>query len=97
MDFVLQKWGVCVTSPISPPQIDTKITNTRRTAPTWKLTLGTINWKEILPGVTAVEAIHLIKPDWIKLSPVERLPVTVQNAATIEGAIFGEDDQLPQA
>ena len=26
MDFFLQKWGVCVTSPISPPQIDTKIT-----------------------------------------------------------------------
>ena len=24
VDFILQKWGVCVTSPISPPQIDTE-------------------------------------------------------------------------
>ena len=45
--------------------------HTRRTAPTRKLPTGTIDWKEILPGMTTADAMHLITPDWIKLPPAE--------------------------
>ena len=58
---------------------------------------GALDCKEIPPGVTAIEAIHLITPDRKKLPPAAHLPITVQGTATIEGAIIGEKNQLPQA
>ena len=58
---------------------------------------GTINWKEILPGVVAVEAIHLITTKPIKLRPAEPLFITIQGTATIEGTTLGDDDQMLQA
>ena len=39
--------------------------HTRHTAPAWKLPTGAIDWKEILHGLTTVEAIHLITPDQV--------------------------------
>ena len=79
-----------------PGQLPASI-HTRRTAPTWKLTTGTIERKQIFLGVTAVEAIHLITPDRIRPAPPAHLLITVQGTATIEGAIVAEDNQPPQA
>ena len=56
-----------------------------------------MEWKEILPGGTAIEAIHLVTPDQIQLPPAAHLFITAQGTATIEGATIGEDNQLPQA
>ena len=71
--------------------------HTRRTAPTWKLPTGTIDWKEMLPGVITVDAIHLITIKQIKLPPAEHLFITIQGTATFKYATLGEDDQMPQA
>ena len=71
--------------------------HTRRTAPTWKLPTGTMQWKEILPGVTAIETIHLVTPDQIQLPPSPYLSIPAQGTATIQGTTIEEDNQLPQA
>ena len=71
--------------------------HTRRVTPTWTLPTGTINWKEFLPGVVAVEAIHLITTEPINLPPDEHLFITIQGTATTEGATLGDDHQMPQA
>ena len=71
--------------------------HTRRITPTCTLPTGTINWKEIVPGVVTVGAIHLITTKQIKLSPAEHLFTPIQGTATIGGATLGDDDQKPQA
>ena len=69
----------------------------RRTAPTGKLPTEAIDWKEILPGVTTVDAIHFITPDRVSHRPAEHRFIIVQGTATIEGTTLGEDDQMPEA
>ena len=71
--------------------------HTRRTTPMLTLPTSTINLKGILPGVVAVEAIHLITTKPITLPPTEHLFITIQGTATIEGDTREDDDQMPQA
>ena len=71
--------------------------HTRRITPAWRLLTGTINWKDILPEVVTIEAIHLIITEQMKLSPAEHLFITIQGTATIKGATLSDDDQMSQA
>ena len=57
---------------------------------------GTIDWKEILLGVTTIDAIHLITPKRVKLPPAEHLFITIQSTAAREGATLGDNDQMPK-
>ena len=78
-------------------QLPPEVNQTRRITPMWRLPTGTINWKEILPGVVTVEAIQSMTTKQIRLSPAEHLFITIQGMATIQGATLGDDDQTPQA
>ena len=55
-----------------------------------------MEWKEVLPGVTAIEAIHLLTPDQVQLPPAAHVFITTRSTATIEGAATEEDYQVPQ-
>ena len=66
--------------------------HTHRISPTWRLPKGTIDWKEIRPGVATVEAMDLIATKKITVPPAEHLFITIQGTATIKGGAFGDDD-----
>ena len=63
--------------------------HTRRTAPTWGLPTGTIEWKEILQGVTAIEAVHLVTPEQIRPPPAVRLFISTQARPPLEARPWG--------
>ena len=71
--------------------------HTKSTATTWGLPTGTIDWKKILPGKTAMEAMRLLKPHQVQLTQAMHLFITTQGTASIEGTALGDDDQTPQA
>ena len=71
--------------------------HTRGTATTWRLPTGTIDWKRILPGITATEVMRLLTPHKVQLTQAMHLFITTQGTAAIGGTALGEDDQTPQA
>ena len=58
--------------------------------------MGTLEWKEILPGVTTNYAIPFITSDKMHLLPATHRWNTTQGMATIEGMALAEQDQQPQ-
>ena len=52
--------------------------HTRSTASTWRLPMGIIDWKKILPGITAMEAMHLLTPHQVKPTQAMHLFKTTQ-------------------
>ena len=64
---------------------------------TWRLPTGTINWKKVLPGITAMEAMRLLTPHQAQLTQAMHLFITTQGTAAIESTALGDDSQNPQA
>ena len=71
--------------------------HTRSTATTWRLPTGTIDWKKILPRITPMVAMRLLKPHQVQLTQAMHLFITTQGTAAMEGTALGDDNQTLQA
>ena len=71
--------------------------HTRSTVTTWRLPTGTMDWKKILPGITTMEVMRLLRPHQVQLMQAIHLFIATQGTAAIEGTALGDDDQTPQA
>ena len=70
--------------------------HTRSTATTWRLPTDAIDSKNILPGVTTMDIMHLLTPNQVQLTQAMHLFITTQGTATFEGTALGDNDQTPQ-